>query len=122
MLTSIGPALGPTLARTESGPTMNSGLGCVERNTCPCAAPGAATSSSAASSARLDFDRRELARVVLGERELLLDEAVLEQGVLHHAQRLDVDGAVDRQQRAGDLVGAEHGFGAPAKLLSHEGR
>src|SRR5262245_54924612 len=112
-MTSIGPAFGSTLARTVSGPISNSGLGWLERNTCAVAAPGAATSISAARIARLDFDRRELPRVVRVERELFLDQAVFEQRVLHHAERLDVDAPVHRQQRARDLVGGEDRLGAP---------
>src|SRR5258708_12300702 len=88
--------------------------------TCPCAAPGAAASTSAARIARLNPDRRELPRVVHVERELLLDEAVLEQGLLHHAERLDVDAPIDREQRPRDLVRAEDGLRAPAELLPHQ--
>src|SRR5262252_7720246 len=90
--------------------------------TCPAAPAGDAAISSAARSARLDPDRRELPRIVRVERKLLLDEAVLEQGLLHHAERLDVDAPVDRQERARDLVRAEDGLRAPAELLGHERR
>src|SRR5262249_28988069 len=111
---STGPLLGSTLARIDRGPTRNSGLGWVAMKTCPYAAEGAAASSSAVRSARLDPNRRELPSVVGIERELLLDQAVLEQGVLHHGQRLDVDAPVDRQQRTRDLVRGEHGLRSPA--------
>src|SRR3989442_12820252 len=50
-------------------------------------------------------NRRELPGVVVGEGELLLDEAVLQERLLHGHERLRVDLAVDGQQRAGDLAG-----------------
>src|SRR5262245_17283864 len=141
---SVTASSGVTFARTKSGPTVNTGFSRAARNTCPSTAPGAASSRRPAIQARIIVDgsgrpgaaaeraealggagraialhanRRELARVVLVERELLLDHAVLEERVLHHRERVQTDVAVDRQQRPRDPVGGQHGLRRPAELL-----
>src|SRR5881628_2434902 len=88
-----------------TGPTMNGGFGRVARKTWARAAPGVAASRSPARTQALDLDRRELAREVLLERQLLLDDAVLQERALHHRERRDVNAAVDREERTRDLVG-----------------
>src|SRR5439155_824597 len=113
--TSTGPSSGPTLARMYTGPTMNEGFGRVARKTWARAAPGVAASRSPARTQALDLDRRELAREVLLERQLLLDDAILQERALHHRERRDVNAAVDREERTRDLVGAQHRLGRPAE-------
>src|SRR5437773_6526769 len=100
-----------------TGPTMNGGFGRVARKTWARAAPGVAASRSPARTQALDLDRRELAREVLLERQLLLDHAVLQERALHHGERRDVDAAVDGEERTRDLVGAQHRLGRPAERL-----
>src|SRR5207245_10852191 len=100
-----------------TGPTMNGGFGRVARKTWARAAPGVAASSSPARTQALDLDRRELAREVLLERQLLLDDAILQERALHHRERRDVDAAVDGKERTRDLVGAQHCLGRPAERL-----
>src|SRR5947209_7873115 len=62
----------------------------------------------------------EVLREVLLERQALLDDAVLQQHVLHRPERLDADAAVVGEERARDLVGAQHGLGRPAQSLGGE--
>src|SRR5437762_11969855 len=114
---------GETLARTRSGPIVNSGFGRAARKTWARAVPAPASRSSAArphARSALDRDRRELAREMLLEREPLLDHAVLQQRVLHDRERRDVDAAVDGQERSGDAVGGQHRLGRPRELLRAE--
>src|SRR2546428_244241 len=82
-----------------TGPTMNGGFGRVARKTWARAAPGVAASRSPARTQALDLDRRELAREGLLERQLLLDDAILQERALHHGERRDVTAAVDREER-----------------------
>src|SRR5207249_2499152 len=114
---------GETLARMNSGPIVNSGFGRAARKTWARAGPAPASRSSAArppTRSALDRDRRELAREVLLERELLLDHSVLQQRVLHDRERRDVDATVDGQERSGDPVGGQHRLGRPRELLRAE--
>src|SRR2546425_13043569 len=100
-----------------TGPTMNGGFGRVARKTWARAAPGVAGVRSPARPQALHLDRRELAREVLLGRQLLLDDAILQERALHHRERRDVNAAVDREERTRDLVGAQHRLGRPAERL-----
>src|SRR5439155_1348026 len=113
----VSPSGPPWRTNDTKGAPPRTGSGPVARNTCARAAPGVAASKSPARTQALDPDRRELSREVLLERQLLLDDIVLEERVLHHAERGDVDAAVHREERAGDPVGAQDRLGRPAELL-----
>src|SRR5205809_5964007 len=115
--TAVVPSAGVTVARTNSGPIAKSGCDRVARNTWASTAPGVAASRSPVRTQALDRDRRELSREVLLERQLLLDDAVLEERPLHHGERRDVDAPVHGEERSRDLVGAQHRLGRPAELL-----
>src|SRR5213596_4316032 len=91
-----------TVARTNSGPIAKSGCDRVARNTWASTAPGVAASRSPVRTQALDRDRRELSREVLLERQLLLDDAVLEERPLHHGERRDVDAPVHGEERSRD--------------------
>src|SRR5439155_25693477 len=120
--TRVGESSGVTVARTNSGPIVKPGFGRVARKTWACAALGTVASRSAARPQALDRDRRELAREVLLERQLLLDHAVLEERALHHGERRDVDAAVDGEKRSRDPVGAQNRLGRPAERLRADPR
>jgi hypothetical protein len=89
----------------------NAGSGLEARNNWAWAVPGATSDSSPASAH---------ARDVLLDRQPLLDHAVLQERVLHRAQRFHADGAVVRHETTGDLVGTQHRLGAPADLLADD--
>src|SRR6266540_5483202 len=55
---------------------------------------------------RSDLHGGELGRVVLLEREALLEHAQIEQRVLHEAEGVQIEAAIHRQQRAHELVRA----------------
>src|SRR5436190_20573322 len=120
---------GVTVAMRNNGPTESSGLGREPMKSWAWAAPATPPTRSAASAhartsvmrRRSDADRRELARVVLVEREPLGQNLFFEQRVLHHLERLDVEPAVVGEERAGDLRMREDDlFGRPSHPLGDD--
>ena len=74
------------------------------------------TKNERATAARITLhaDRRERRRVVVLERQAPGKHALLEQRVLHRAERGHIDAAVLREQRAREPVGSEDDEVRPA--------
>src|SRR6187401_748242 len=68
----------------------------------------------------LDLYRHELGRVVLIERQALLEHVQLQQGVLHDLHRLEIHAAVDRQEWLDQVVGTAGGGLGPADALGRD--